>query len=257
MLSCLDNREARLFVNSACFRTGTPLIDGGMEEISGTVRTYLPPDGACYECGFADEDYRLLGAKYSCGGLPTEGIQSGRIPTTATIASIIGGLQVQEAVKIIHGLGPRSSRAIVYGGSADFLYATELCVREGCLGHETIEDLRETGLSASEATAAGLIALAGGPREKTSVILDRDFVESLECGLCGEVRMVRKPRKRIPASESACRCGGEASPAIVPSIDSESPLARLPLSELGVPPRDIVHVLADGKSVHFLLDGSD
>jgi adenylyltransferase/sulfurtransferase len=50
VIGCLDNREARLWVNRQCWKVGTPWIDGGIQEINGVVKTFIPPDGACYEC---------------------------------------------------------------------------------------------------------------------------------------------------------------------------------------------------------------
>ena len=51
VMGCLDNREARLWLNRMCWKTGTPWIDGGIQEINGVVKVFVPPDSACYECG--------------------------------------------------------------------------------------------------------------------------------------------------------------------------------------------------------------
>jgi hypothetical protein len=40
----------------------------------------------------------------SCNLLVHEDVTEGKIPTTPTISSIIAGIQVQEAVKLIHGM---------------------------------------------------------------------------------------------------------------------------------------------------------
>ena len=50
VIGCLDNREARLWVNRQCWKTGTPWIDAGIQEIQGVVKVFVPPDSACYEC---------------------------------------------------------------------------------------------------------------------------------------------------------------------------------------------------------------
>ena len=100
----LDNREARLWVNRCCWKVGTPWIDGGIQEISGVAKVFVPPDGACYECAMTENDYRLINLRYSCPLLKREDLLAGKVPTAPTIACMIGGLQVQEALKLIHGL---------------------------------------------------------------------------------------------------------------------------------------------------------
>ena len=57
VIGCLDNREARLWVNRQCWKTGTPWIDAGIQEIQGVVKVFVPPDSACYECAMTERDY--------------------------------------------------------------------------------------------------------------------------------------------------------------------------------------------------------
>ena len=112
VIGCLDNREARLWVNRCCWKVNTPWIDGGIQEINGVAKVFQPPDGACYECAMTENDYRLINLRYSCPLLRQEDLQAGRVPTAPTIASMIGGLQTQEALKLIH----RSHREVVQEG---------------------------------------------------------------------------------------------------------------------------------------------
>ena len=112
VIGCLDNREARLWVNRSCWKVGTPWIDGGIQEISGVVKVFVPPDGPCYECAMTENDYRLINLRYSCPLLRREELQAGKVPTAPTIASMIGGLQVQEGAEApawLAGLGRRSA----------------------------------------------------------------------------------------------------------------------------------------------------
>ena len=44
VIGCLDNREARLWVNRQCWKVNTPWIDGGIQEINGVVKVFTPPD---------------------------------------------------------------------------------------------------------------------------------------------------------------------------------------------------------------------
>ena len=107
VIGCLDNREARLWVNRCCWKVGTPWIDGGIQEINGVVKVFMPPDGACYECGMTENDYRLINLRYSCPLLRQEDLLAARCRRAPTISSMIGGLQTQEALKLIHGMPVR------------------------------------------------------------------------------------------------------------------------------------------------------
>ena len=100
----LDNREARLWINRSAWKVNRPWIDGAIEGINGVVRVFLPGVAPCYECTLGEVDWALLQKRMSCNLLVLEPTVEGKIPTTPTISSIIAGVQVQEAVKLIHGL---------------------------------------------------------------------------------------------------------------------------------------------------------
>src|SRR5688500_2922647 len=80
VIGCLDNREARLWVNRSCWKVGTPWVDGGIQEISGVAKVFVPPDGACYECAMTENDYRLINLRYSCPLLKREDLMAGKVP---------------------------------------------------------------------------------------------------------------------------------------------------------------------------------
>lgn len=266
VIGCLDNREARLWVNRACWKTNTPWIDGGIEEINGVVKVFVPPDGPCYECGMTENDYRLINLRYSCPQLRREEITAGKVPTTPTIASMIGGLQVQEALKLLHNLPVDAGHALVWNGLANNFYKTAYQRRDDCLSHETYPAPIELPLSASESTAHDLFTAARGagfqPASGTRSVsealpavilhLDRDLILSFDCS-CGHSRSVMKPHMLVNESEATCpRCNEFARPNMIHSIAADSPFAKETLSSLGVPPYDIVRV-ADGQQEFAIL----
>lgn len=55
VLSCVDNQQTRYLLNSACVKSGTPLIDGGVRGFEGYVLTVLPHVTPCYRCIFPNE----------------------------------------------------------------------------------------------------------------------------------------------------------------------------------------------------------
>ena len=91
VVGALDNREARLFVNSASCRVGRPWIDGGIDILTGIVRGFFAPATACYECTMGEADWTLLNQRRSCSilaRLPRQ--ENASTPTTPTTASVIG-----------------------------------------------------------------------------------------------------------------------------------------------------------------------
>ena len=65
IIGALDNREARVFANSAAARVNRPWIDGGIDVLSGIVRGFAPPQTACYECTMSKVDWDLLNKRRS------------------------------------------------------------------------------------------------------------------------------------------------------------------------------------------------
>jgi molybdopterin/thiamine biosynthesis adenylyltransferase/DNA-binding transcriptional regulator YhcF (GntR family) len=98
IIGCLDNREARLAVNRFCYWMDKPWVDGAIQELLGLMRVFVPGQGACYECTLTEQALRDLSLRYSCQLLARQNVLLGKVPTTPTIASIIGGMQSQEAL---------------------------------------------------------------------------------------------------------------------------------------------------------------
>src|SRR6476469_6703943 len=98
VIGALDNREARVAINQAAAKVGKPWIDGAIERLDGVARVFDPATGPCYECTMSEVDWKMLAARRSCALLSREAMEQGQVPTTPTTASVIAGIQVQEAV---------------------------------------------------------------------------------------------------------------------------------------------------------------
>src|SRR5215510_7477503 len=116
VLAGLDNREARLWINRACWKLNRPWVDGAIEGVNGIARAFLPGQPPCYECTLGEVDWQILEKRLSCNLLTRAEMESGKVPTTPTIASIIGGIEVQEAVKLLHSLPTLRGEAFVFEG---------------------------------------------------------------------------------------------------------------------------------------------
>ncbi len=257
VIGCLDNREARLWVNRQCWKVSTPWVDAGIQEIQGVVKVFTPPTSACYECAMTERDYQLLNLRYSCPLLRRDQILEGKVPTAPTIAAMMAALEVQEALKLIHGMEVQAGSALVFSGVTNHFYTTKLPFRDDCLSHETYPAPIELAIG-HDARAAQLFNLARSTLGEgdLTLTLDRDVVSHFECPPCGWSTEVFKPRTKVTMADAICpQCQSAARPIMISEIASDSPLIDRPLASLGIPAYDIVRIDGEGGSAVFLLAG--
>ena len=101
VIGCLDSRIARYLLNRLCMRAGKTWIDGSIENMTGVVKVYTPGI-SCYECGLSREEFNNIMLRTGCADVVRTQGAAGRVATTPISASIVGAVQVQEAMKIIH-----------------------------------------------------------------------------------------------------------------------------------------------------------
>src|SRR6266567_8675294 len=130
VIAGLDNREARLHVNRCCQKLKKVWIDAATETLQGVVRVFAP-GGPCYECTLTSLDFQLLKERVGCAGLRVERA-GGRVPTTPITASVIGALQVQEALKWIHGIPGLAGNGLVFNGISNDFYTVAYQRGEDC-----------------------------------------------------------------------------------------------------------------------------
>ncbi len=257
VIGCLDNREARLWVNRQCWKVSTPWVDSGIQEIQGVVKVFVPPDSACYECAMTERDYQLLNLRYSCPLLKREQILEGKVPTAPTIASMMAALEVQEALKLIHGMPVAAGSALVFNGVTNQFYSTRLPFREDCLSHETYPEPDDIGLGADDTVASLFDAVRPTLEGPLSLALERDLVVAIDCPTCGWRKEVMRPRTKVGRSEAICpNCRIEGHPETVQAVNEGDALASRTLGEVGIPRYDIVRVDGVGDS-RFVLLGKD
>ena len=101
VIGCLDSRIARYLLNRLCMRVGKTWIDGSIENMTGVVKVYSPGVN-CYECNLSREEFNNIMLRTGCADVVRSQTSAGRVATTPISASIVGAMQAQEAMKIIH-----------------------------------------------------------------------------------------------------------------------------------------------------------
>jgi adenylyltransferase/sulfurtransferase len=101
VIDALDSVNARYALNKACVKFGIPFVTGAAVGVSGQAFTILPKESACYYCMFPELNEDTM---------PTCSIEG----VHPSILSIVGGIEVSEAVKIITGKKPNLSQRILH-----------------------------------------------------------------------------------------------------------------------------------------------
>lgn len=272
VIGCLDNRAARLKMNTDCYKINRPWIDAGIGQLNGQVRVFYPGAGACYECSFTEEDYQQVAMP--CNRLASMYASEGKIPTTPTIASIVAGVQVQEALKLLDM--PRwqgrtlAGQEFIFNGTVGDVSISTMPEREDCPAHGAIEpeqliELRE--VSANSTTVAQLLdAVEHHLGCSATVELNFELAVELKClhPQCRASTPVLKPRNKLFQEQLVCtQCGNEGKLESTHMLNRNDPqhysaLMKLTLAELNVPPLDILAArTTDGAEWFFELTGDE
>jgi adenylyltransferase/sulfurtransferase len=251
VVGALDNREARLYCNRLAARVGRSWVDGAIEALSGVARVFSPPE-SCYECTLSEADWEVLAHRQSCRLLSRDQMESGKVPTTATTSSIVGGIEAQEVVKLLHGQsrGVRPlTGAIVFDGANNDAYPLSYGLNEDCLAHNRFEPVSVVDLPPDELaslTASGLARLAwpaAGDTDPLVVELADDHVIAWRCTTCETTLPEQRPAALITWGDATCAtCGEPRLPEFVTSIDVPGTQADRTLAELGVRTDEILSV---------------
>ena len=242
VIGCLDNREARLAVNRFCYWMNKPWVDGAIQEFLGLVRVFVPGQGACFECTLTEQARRDLSVRYSCPLLARENVLLGKVPTTPTIASIIGAMQAQEALKIIHKIPVDSGKVAHYNGMTNDMHISAYQPREDCESHWIYGDVIELPASAGATTLAEMLHIARLDLGAEAVLeLDQEIILTLACPKCHTVEQVLRPISQVSFQAAHCpACGTLREIQMTHMITGDEPFLHRTLASVGIPP---LHIL--------------
>ncbi len=250
VIGCLDNREARLAINRFSHWMGKPWVDGAIQELLGLVRVFVPGKGACYECTLTEQARRDLAVRYSCPLLARQNILLGKVPTTPTIASIIGAMQSQEALKLIHDMDVEAGKVIHYNGLTNHMHTTAYTHQEDCESHWIYGDITELPLRAETATIQELLKIIKIDLGDEAVIeLDQEIVLELVCASCSKAENTIKPMSEVSFEAAHCpNCGEMREVKMTHLITGEEPFLHHTLASIGIP---ALHILRARNSQEY------
>ncbi|MEA2054199.1 MAG: ThiF family adenylyltransferase [Candidatus Thermoplasmatota archaeon] len=135
VLGCLDNILARLHVNAHSYFHNVPYIDGATRGLIGKVQIVIPPETSCLECGMNSTHNKIRNLRYSCTGRNISFFEP-KLAADVNTTSIVSAVQVQEALKIVHGRDNLIKNIFYYDGNRNFSDVMELPINPACPHHD-------------------------------------------------------------------------------------------------------------------------
>jgi molybdopterin/thiamine biosynthesis adenylyltransferase len=258
VLAGLDNREARLWINRAAWVMGKPWIDGAIEGINGIARVFVAGQPPCYECTLGEVDWAILNRRMSCNLLLHHPDVEGKVPTTATISSIIAGIQVQEAVKLLHGMPTLAGGGFVFEGLNHSSYRVNYTANPDCMSHYTVHEIVRLEASSAAITVRELWERACRDLATDEVTLEfsRDVIWRLKCGDCGGVEERFVPVGNVSYDEGECpRDGQRRAVETIHGFNGSEVWGNRPLSEIGLPLFDMFTARSADSEIGYLMEG--
>tara|TARA_B100001250_G_C19789804_1_gene785906 strand:- start:1056 stop:2162 length:1107 start_codon:yes stop_codon:yes gene_type:complete len=237
VIGALDNREARSWVNEYSRMFGKPWVDGAIEGLNGLVRSF-GIDGVCYECTLSEEDLKLLSIRKSCALLSEEEITIGKVPTTATSASIISGFQTQEALIYLSrkkvDLMPLISQQMTFFGESMSFLKSKLKEKKDCyIDHECIK-FEKINVDFNQKIEELINKYNISPSSR----LYREIVSNCLCAQCDNKKVINKYISSLKQKDVLCAdCNSEMQLETEKNIKE---FINYSLNELNFPDNELI-----------------
>jgi adenylyltransferase/sulfurtransferase len=258
VLAGLDNREARLWINRACWEMKKPWVDGAIEGINGVARVFVPGTPPCYECTLGETDWAILNRRMSCNLLRLETSSEGKVATTPTISSIIAGLQVQEAVKLLHGLPVLAGHGFIFEGLNHTSYKVEYTENPDCMSHYTFEDVVTLPEASHELSLAALLERARRDLGAEDVVLEfsRDVIHKLACPGCGAEEDLFAAVGTVSYGQGRCTsCGQMRTVVTAHSFTGTEAFGNRTPEQMGLPRFDVFVARSAERETAYVIGG--
>lgn len=262
VMGCVDSRWARYCINRLAMRAGVPWVDGGIMGLEGTTRVFAPSKN-CYACNLGPEGLKDMARRMPCSGIIRRQEAAGSVPTTSIVASVIGAVMVQEALKLVQTDFGTSlcGRMFYYEGEHMKVQTADYqAYDDDCPEHELWEPVQTTAVSTNDKVALALHIWCQelSAKHVTLSLANDCFVDYVSRRDNDARTQVMQPGHRVEEYiERETALGGMDSLALYQheyhQVDSDFSYQELTLAELGIPERDIVHVVADDKDYYLEL----
>lgn len=248
ILGCLDSVNARWAINQLAYRAGIPWVNGGIGISEGEVSFFDPSkETACYECTISSEQWKRRNHRFSCQGLKRD-IPEQAMPTTATIASVVGAMQVQQALCYLH-----DREGLLFPGEKIFLgftpwtnFKVKMPRQEFCLAHDlTIKPSTSFNYQPDMQIKSILQQLDKAGFSEPILRLRNEVIRFAQCinPDCNYPDMqINQPRRKYPVSKLICpQCSKERDLEVIRTISLEDVDDDMTLEKLSLLKNEILH----------------
>ena len=262
IVGCLDSVKARKLLNRLSFRAGKIWIEGGIGDLEGQVTAYQL-DKNCYECSLSEEELEDGENRASCPLIAQGNTTRGRVATTPVSASIIGAVQAQEAMKIIHETELESGAFSSIIGNIFYYEGKHYSAKtfnfssydDECIAHEcwdNIVEIEELSASTKIGKALKIIEKTLNVKSVTINLRNGVFVDYLVSRSDNKKFLTMLHETKIPnfidGSQEldylSIKDGGLYQHSFE-NIDDEFPYLDLSLNNIGIPYFDVLQVTTE------------
>jgi len=137
VLSCVDNFEARMAINTACNEVAQVWFESGVSEnaVSGHIQLIIPGETACFACA----PPLVVATHTDEKTLKKEGVCAASLPTTM---GVIAGLLVQNTLKYLLRFG-KVSKYLAYNALLDYFPCMDMKPNDMCNDRNCCKQQRE------------------------------------------------------------------------------------------------------------------
>ena len=258
VIGCLDSRIARYLLNRLCMRAGKTWIDGSIENLTGAIKVYTP-NISCYECGLSREEFNNIMLRTGCADVVRTQSTAGRVATTPISASIIGAMQVQEAMKIINldtlqenQYQTLQGRMLRYEGMTNSMNIYKFASwKKNCTAHERWDNVVKCEQLSAQMPVKKVLRTLGSLLSVKDVEINmrnNKFIDKIISDkpekefnvMVPESKLDEYINNHVELRKLAYRTLFHKS--FFENIDSYFPYQELTLQQIGIPPFDVIQV---------------
>ena len=258
IIGCLDSRIARYLLNRLAMRAGKTWIDGSIENMTGVVKVYTPGI-SCYECGLSREEFNNIMLRTGCADVVRMQGNAGRVATTPISASIIGAMQVQEAMKIIHlsedepvPFKTLQGKMLSYEGLTNsinvYKYASWKSI---CPAHERWTDIIKVPTLSAEDSVGNVLSMLKEVLDVKAIEINmrnNKFIDKIISDKPEKEFIVKLPESKLDGyikNDDELRKLSYKTlfhKCFIENIDDSFPYPKMSLKDIGIPLFDVIQV---------------
>ena len=170
-------------------------------------------------------------------------------------SSVIAGIQVQEAVKVIHGLPTLAGKGYIFEGMNHSSYVVEYTSNDDCMSHYTLPTIAHLPETSDELTLDDLRIKAQADLGTSEVTIEfsRDVLQKFVCPACQQEEDVYQPLGTVRFEDSKCKNDGRLRTAItLHCYAGEEDLGSRKLNQLGLPAFDVFVARAGEQELGYI-----